>query len=221
MGCRPSRRPRILRRNHRGPRSALPHRRGQPYKGQKWNTRRANDHILGLIEKAFGKRALSALKLGDFRRWYDEAKKPKDHGGPERIDRASKIIKQLREMFKYGTAAELAECSRLREILRNAEFQAAPRRRVTLTLEHARAFVAKSVESGRVSLALATAMQFETTMRQKDVIGEWEPIPSGQAASGIVLNGRRWANGLTWADFGANLEIRKDTSKTGQTAAHD
>ncbi len=52
---------------------------------------------------------------------------------------------------------------------------------------------------GRVSLALATAIQFDAVMRQKDVIGEWEPIPEGEARTGIVLHGRRWVNGLTWA----------------------
>ncbi|MBZ6414553.1 MULTISPECIES: hypothetical protein [Methylobacterium] len=44
---------------------------------------------------------------------------------------------------------------------------------------------------GRISLALATAIQFDAVMRQKDVVGEWEPIPEGEARTGIVLNGRR------------------------------
>lgn len=48
-----------------------------PYRGQKWNTRRTNDHILKLIEAAFGERNLAALRIGDFRRWYDRAKQPK------------------------------------------------------------------------------------------------------------------------------------------------
>ncbi|CAA2138740.1 hypothetical protein [Methylobacterium bullatum] len=58
-------------------------------------------------------------------------------------------------------------------------------------------------------------------MRQKDVIGEWEPIPTGEAASGIVLNGRRWVNGLTWSDIATDLVVRKATTKTGAFAAHD
>ena len=74
---------------------------------------------------------------------------------------------------------------------------------------------------GRLSLALGTAIQFETALRQKDVIGEWEPIPDGVAGSGIVLNGRRWVPGLTWSDIGSDLVIRKATSKTGAFAAHD
>jgi hypothetical protein len=48
-----------------------------PYRELKWNTRRTYDQVLATIEKAFGKRSLTALKLDDFRRWYNEAKKPK------------------------------------------------------------------------------------------------------------------------------------------------
>jgi integrase len=58
-------------------------------------------------------------------------------------------------------------------------------------------------------------------MRQKDVIGEWEPIPEGNPAHGIVLNGSRWVNGLTWADIGANLSFSKATTKTSAIVSHD
>ncbi len=56
-----------------------------PVKGWKWNTRRAQLHVVGTIEQAFGARALGALCLKDFRRWYDLAKAPKKPGLPERI----------------------------------------------------------------------------------------------------------------------------------------
>jgi hypothetical protein len=161
------------------------------------------------------------LKIGDFRRWYDAAKKPKAPSGPERIDRACKIIKMLRELFKYGVTAELAECKRLREILLEAEFRQPARRKVKLEFVHVDACIERAIEMKRVSLALGTGLQFETTLRQRDVIGEWEPIPAGEAATGIVLNGRRWVKGLTWADLANDLEVYKDTTKTGQTAAHD
>lgn len=66
-----------------------------------------------------------------------------------------------------------------------------------------------------------TAIQFESALRQKDVIGEWEPIPPREERTGIVMNGRRWKNGLTWADLSADLVVRKTTTKTGAIAAHD
>ena len=187
----------------------------------KHTTREKDLHVLKLIERAFGARLIAGLNLGDFVRWYDAAKQPKAPGGPERVRRAWGIVKKLRELFSYGTAAELAGCARVKAILAETRFAQPERRRVTLDAAHVAAFIPKAIEMGRVSLALATALQFDTILRQKDVIGEWEPVPAGQAPSGIVLKGRRWVRGLTWSDLPTGGIARKTTSKTGAIAAHD
>ncbi len=187
----------------------------------KHNTRRTALSTLRLIEKAFGQRVLAHLKNEDFRRWYNEAKKPKDPGGPERIRRAYGIIKKLRELFAYGIMDELPDCQRLHTVLSQARYSQPVRRRIAMQLAHVEAFATKAQEMGRLSLALATAIQFETALRQRDVIGEWMPITDGSEAAGIVINGRRWQNGLTWSDLAADLVIRKAKTKTGAFAAHD
>lgn len=187
----------------------------------KHNTRRTDIYVLQTIERAFGPRSLAALKNEDFRRWYNEAKKPKQSGGEERIRRAYGIIKKFRELFSYGIMAELPQCQRLHGILAQARFAQPARRRVMLELHHVEAVITEALTRNRLSLALATAIQFEAALRQKDVIGEWEPIPDGQGVTGIVLNGRRWKNGLTWADLSGDLVVRKATTKTGAIAAHD
>lgn len=105
-------------------------------------------------------------------------------------------------------------------ILDASRFKQPPRRRIKLELHHVEAIIHEAIKRERISLALGTAIQFETTLRQRDVIGEWEPV-RGDDKSGITLNGRRWVNGLTWADLGSSLELFKETTKTGQTAAHD
>lgn len=191
-----------------------------PYAELKYNTRRTYDQTLGTIEKAFGKRVLTNLGNTDFRRWYDEAKKPKKPGEPERIRKAHGIVSLLRRLMTYGIAAELTECARLAAILDASRFKQPKRRRMKLELHHVEAFIEAALAAGRMSLAFGTAIQFETVLRQRDVIGEWEPIV-GRATGGIVLNGKRWSNGLTWADINAEFEIYKDTTKTGATAAHD
>jgi hypothetical protein len=191
------------------------------HKRMKHTTREKDLHVLKIIEEAFGDRALNALHLADFWRWYDAARKPKMPGGPERIRQAWGMMKKLREMFSYGVAAELPGCARLQQILLEVRFPQPARRRVTLDLAHVRSFIAQAIELGRVSLALGTAIQFDMLLRQKDVIGEWEPIPTGEDATGIVLNGRRWVEGLTWCDIVLDGVIRKATSKTGAIAAHD
>ncbi|WP_210169321.1 hypothetical protein [Bosea sp. Root381] len=135
----------------------------------------------------------------------------------------------IREMLRYGIAAELAHehCTRLLTILTATEFKGPRRRRSKLELAHVEAFLPKALAAGRMSLALGTALQFESGMRQKDVIGEWLPVPAGEEPTGIVLRGRRgkgwrrWANGLTWADLGRDLVISKETTKTGSLVSHD
>jgi hypothetical protein len=192
-----------------------------PFKKHKWNWRDRETRILKIIEKAFGGRSLSALRNTDFQRWYDAAKQPKTPGGPERIDRAVKIMKLVRQMVHYGVQAELPQSDRLSRILDKMRFQGPERRRVTLDLEHVKAFIPKAVEMGRLSLALGTAIQFETMMRQKDVIGEWEPLGDSNPSHGIVLGRARWVKGLTWADIPESMVIRKVTTKTGAIVVAD
>ena len=191
------------------------------FKRVKWNTRRTYAHDLALIERAFGQRSLAALHLADFRRWYEEAKKPKVHGGRERLRKAHGIMKMLRRIIRYGVAAELPECARLHEILRNTTFKEPAPRRVHLDRHHVETFIACALSHGRLSLALGTALQFESGMRQRDVIGEWTPILGGDKGTGITLNGRRWQNGMVWSDIGPDLTFSKCTTKTGAWVSHD
>lgn len=192
-----------------------------PYAFVKWNTRRTYDQVLGVIEKAFGARVLAAIRHSDFRTWYEAASKPKRPGMPPRVRKAHGILGMLRRLMSYGVMLNLDEAARLKAILDEARFQQPARRRVRLELAHVQAFIPKAIELGRISLALGTALQFETTMRQRDVIGEWQPVEPGAVTGGIILGGRRWANGLTWADIPDSLEVTKITTKTGAAVAHD
>jgi integrase len=191
-----------------------------PYQGVKWNTRRTYDEILTKIDRGLGERSVHAIKLEDFHRWYAEAKKPKLPGQPERITKAHNLMRMLRRLFSYGIMAELQGCKRVHEILEQAQFKGSARRRTVLNFGYVQAFITEAIKSNRRSLTLGTALQFETGMRQKDVIGEWEPMVDGEV-SGIILNDRRWVNGLTWSDLGSEFVISKVTTKTGAVVSHD
>ena len=125
----------------------------------------------------------------------------------------------LRRLLRWGAVLELPECKRLIGILDEMEFKQSKPRTVILTYDHAVAIIARANETGRPSIALAQALQFETALRQRDVIGEWEPGEE-KPSSGIMLtspNGRRnrrWANGLTWSHIGSDGVLRKTTTKT-------
>lgn len=146
-----------------------------PYRELKWNTQRTDNQVLRVIEKAIGQRSLAALGIVDFRRWYQEARKPKVPSGPERACKAHGIISMLRCLFSYGITAELPQCRRLLTILSEARFKRPGRRRQKLELNHVEAFIRRALLADRLSLALGTALQFEATLRQRHKIGEWEP----------------------------------------------
>ena len=103
----------------------------------------------------------------------------------------------------------------------DSRFKQPDRRRVKSERHRVEAFIAEALDRNRLSLALGTAIQFETALRQRDVIGEWEPLPEGESAGGIVLDKRRWANGLTWAHIDDRFELFKATTRTSAIAAHD
>jgi hypothetical protein len=119
---------------------------------------------------------------------------------------------------------EIDGCERLARILNGIgnhghkpiKFKGGDPRRSELTLEHVMAFVdecRKPQNKLHRGLALATVLQFETTLRQADVIGQWWPDPD--AALGPLTNkGTRW-RGLSWGEhIDADLIMQKPTSKS-------
>src|SRR4029450_8589126 len=108
----------------------------------KQNPRRNDARVLRLIKFAFGKRTLAAISAADLRRWYDEAKKPKAEGKPERLRRAYGIIKMLRRLFSFGTKlAKLPGCDELTSTLEGMRFRQPGRRTVSLERRHVQAFI--------------------------------------------------------------------------------
>ena len=71
---------------------------------------------------------------------------------------------------------------------------------------------------GRPSIALAQALQFELSLRQKDVIGEWD---MADGVGGITAFGARWSGGVTWGDIDSDLILRKATTKNGTIGEWD
>ncbi|MBB3937894.1 site-specific integrase [Aureimonas phyllosphaerae] len=196
-----------------------------PYHDLKPNSRAMYDESLDLLEKTVGDRQLARLNGNDFRRWYKKLREPAppkkdgDPVGPERIRRAFKAMQLLRIAVKFGVTVDVKECVRLATILSNMRFESPGAREVFVTFEQSAAIIAKAIELGRPSIAIAQALQFDLTLRQIDVIGRWDKCERG--ASGIISRGRRWSGGLVWSEIDAEGILRKKTTKTGQEAVHD
>ena len=71
-------------------------------------------------------------------------------------------------------------------------------------------------QAGAPRRALAYALQFETTLRQWDVIGQWVPL-SDPRPSAIIDHGEKWI-GPTWAHIDAHLILRLVHTKTEETS---
>lgn len=194
-----------------------------PFQRVKWNTRRTYSQVLDTIEDAVSDVKLTAINMEMLYRWYNDACYPEGKGRdkPTHLRKAHGIINMLRRVISYGAAAEMPECGRLSTILSNMRFKAPGRRTAALLAKHVVSFIDTAVANGRLSLALGTALQFELGMRQKDVIGEWEPLEGNTPTSLYVMNRRQWVNGLTWDCLDPDWVLTKTTTKTGQVVTHD
>ena len=194
------------------------------YHGVKWNTRRTYDKVLDTMERGFGGTALRAIKLGDIKRWYETTRFPDGRGGGK-VDHARTaqgLVAMLRRVILFGASIEMKDCARIAVILQSTKWQGSPKRTIALEFHHVVAFCAKARETGRPSLALGTAIQWETMLRQRDVIGEWEPYDvDAQFPGGPTINGRAWVNGLLWSDITPEWLMRKTTTKTGTPMTFD
>lgn len=191
-----------------------------PYFEVKQITRTMYDDNLDLLDKDCGMRRLDKLTGIDIKEWHHHFKQPKAPGEPERFRRAYKVMQLLRIVIGFGVMSNVTECFRLKSVLEELRFHAPRGRKEALTFKQAKAICDHAASKGLTSIALAQALQFELTLRQVDVIGQWEKIEDNDTG-GIVDRGQRWRDGLLWSDIDVDGILVKITSKTGKVAEHD
>jgi hypothetical protein len=191
-----------------------------PFKTRmKWNSVENVAKSLKIIESTVGDRQVGRLLGPDFFRWHEKWGAPKENGSAPRPWRAKHAMNVVRNVVAYGVTLGFDDCFRADTILGKLRFPSPPARTEKLTLAHVQAIRAAAHKVGLGSIALATALQFELSLRQKDVIGEWEPAPL--AEGGILHRGTRWANGLMWSSIDALNILRKTTTKRRVDVEHD
>src|SRR5262249_32979916 len=152
------------------------------------NTRKSYTDSLKVLEGTVGRRLIRNCSVFDAKRWYGEWRAPKLAGGRERIDRAHDAIAMLRTVLRFVGAAYAraggAACKALAEELATVQFERGGAREAELTYAHATAFIGKALALGEggvmpreraLNMAIGVAAQFELLLRQKDIIGEWQP----------------------------------------------
>lgn len=191
-----------------------------PFHRLRLHTRRSYEHDIKMLDRHAGSQYLENLSGRDFLRWYREFRLPAKEGKPERIRRAHGLMSMLRIVISYGVVLEVPHCARLRVLLSEISFEQAKPRTQRLTADHATAIRTAAHAAGLPSIALAQALQFELTLRQKDVIGEWVPIED-PGVSAITDRRQKWLRGLRWEQIDANFILKHASSKTDFASEFD
>lgn len=158
-------------------------------------TRRAGDTLIKDIK------ARTLLRWHEI--WMDQGK----------VAMAHAVMAAVRILSGFGaTILEDEECSRLSGVLSQMRFKSPKSRTVNLTAQQATDIRRVAHEQGAPSVALAQALQFDLTLRQKDVIGEWVPMSEPGISDTFYAN-NKWLRGLRWEEIDANLILRHVTSK--------
>jgi hypothetical protein len=185
--------------------------KSSPYRQKRHQTQQFYATYCKLLEVTVGGRKIESLNGLDFRHWHAELVAPVD-GGERRVRRAQSAITTLRRVISFGVELRLKGSADVAAILREMRFETPTPRVRVLSYAHALAIIAKAHEMGRPSIALAQAIAFDLTLRQKDIIGEW--VPDATGAGGIVDRGRRWDRGLLWSQIDQAGVLSKPTSKS-------
>jgi hypothetical protein len=184
-----------------------------PYQRLRYRTQVNYDKDLRVLKETVGDRRIDKLDGDDFSRWYNKWSEAKAPGSPQRISRAHSLITRLRLLFAYGQTKLYPNCEKLVNVLAKMRFKNNPPRKVVITYRQVVAFLAKAHELNEPGLALAQALQFEGSLRQIDVIGEWLPDPERPS-------GMRWAGGLLWQHL-QDYVLIKETTKNAQEVGID
>lgn len=184
-----------------------------PYHRVRYVSRRQYDNVLRRMVAAHGAVRLADIKARTILAWHSDWNAVGAATGHS-------TVAILRIVIRFGaTMYEHPECARLVATLQMRFKMPKPRTEI-LTAAQATLIRSRAHQIGKPSIALAQAIQFEGILRQKDVIGEWEPVTE-PTPSQIIRDDRKWVRGIQWQEIGDDLVLRHITSKRLKPATVD
>jgi len=207
-----------------------------PYRGLAQNTQRGYDDWCRTLERAIGKRRVDRLTGQDLRDCFLALLEPAHPGGAPRVRLAQACVRSMLSiLLNYGAELGLMGCLGLAQVLERmtlrvpkdvrAIWKAKRPPKLAMSYQQAAAIVAEGLDRGTRryrSVALGVAAQFEFTLRQIDVIGEWErldrvkELPPGA----IVSHRQAWRPGLRFEQVTVGT-LDLTTSKNDTAAVFD
>lgn len=143
----------------------------------------------------------------DVRRWFAQWRTVDDNPDRDQLAAARMTLAVLKAALSFGIVCRSPGCSAFKEILSEMHFDDVRPRSFAPTAAQIVAARKAAHAHGAPRRALTYAIQFETTLRQWDVIGQWLPL-SDQRPSAIIAHGSKWL-GLTWAAIDGDLILAK------------
>ena len=181
-----------------------------PMQEVKGNTRAGYIDQLVKLEKVLGATKIADTKF-ELIKTIEQAMKDKGRSK----DYISRFFSTLRRVARYGIVIERDDAQRVATILGELKFAKGKPRNVAPTREQVYAVIAQAEAEGSKHFALGLMIQYEFGFRSVSVRGQW--LPDDGKSGGIVRNGRRWQDGLTWDMFNTDLtELENTNSKTGE-----
>ena len=207
-----------------------------PYRGLAQNTQRGYDDWCRTLERAIGKRRVDRLTGQDLRDCFLRLLEPAHPGGTPRVRLAQACVRSMLSiLLHYGAELGLPGCLEVAQVLERmtlrvpkdvrATWKAKRPRKTPMSYEQASAIITEGLRRGtrrHRSVALGVAAQFEFTLRQIDVIGEWQRFDKlKELAPGAFVSGRQvWRPGLRYEQLAAGT-LDLATSKNEATAVFD
>jgi hypothetical protein len=197
------------------------------------NTRTTYSEQLTILENECGLRRIARLTVLDVENWYNTWRQPAAPGGRERIDKAHDLVSMFKTVLRFNAALRHPSCKQLADELALVKFEKGGAREQEMTFAQVAAFIRKAMEMAQSgvltaerarTMVIGVAAQFDLLLRQRDIIGAWEPtrrlgkIPPGQHV--LEHGDRTWHGYLTWENIPA-WRWRMRTSKSKYRAPAD
>jgi len=182
-----------------------------PYREVKANTSEVYDYLLARWENAIGHMEIGDL---DYSTIKTIQRTMQENGRTD--SNIHRMFTMLRTVSRYGKALHLEGARDVSETLSEIRIKTAPARSVAPSREQIEAIIAEADKAGARHFALGVLLQYWFMLRAVDVRGQW--LKDDGSTGGIIRNGKRWQDGLTWDMVSDDLStFTKVISKTART----
>lgn len=179
-----------------------------PFQEVKANTRAGYIQQLAKLEDAIGHTKIDGMSF-EVIKTIQKALASKGRS----VSYIHRFFNTLRRVANYGKVLKIPAAREVADVLSEMRFQNSAARQVSPTRDQVYSIIRAADSEGMEHFALGIMIQFEFALRAVDVRGQW--LKTDEKEGGIIRNGKRWQDGLTWDMLDPDLtRMTKLISKT-------